>query len=93
MDTVLKQEIILKYNKAVKLENQKKKDDELLKMIPYESEKIIDEYQKKYNEFLQNKDNEIHELQKQIEELKEKRDSQNEILMKIPQYIRKFYRV
>lgn len=93
MDDVLKQEVYLKYTKAKKLEAQKNKDDELLKRIPYESEKLIKEYNEKYEKLLIKKQNEILELQAKIEKIKQENANIKQRFLNIPKYIRKFYKV
>ena len=84
MDEALEHEIVLKYNQARKLEEQKQKDDDLLSRIPLESESLIKEYEKKYETMLKNKDEEIVKLQKQLEEIQIKKETLKKKLSNIP---------
>lgn len=93
MDEVLKQEIIVKYNEAIKLEKLKEKDDSLLNRIPLESEHLIKEYKTKYEILLKSKDEEIEKLNKQLQEAQEKKESLKTKLSNIPVYIKKFYKI
>lgn len=93
MDETLRQEIFLKYNKAIKLEKQKEKDDDLLSRIPLESENLIKEYKVKYENMLKSKDEEIIKLQKQLEEIQNKNESLKTKFSNIPAYIKRIYRI
>lgn len=93
MDEALRKEIFLKYNQAIKLEKQKEKDDDLLIRVPLESEKLIEEYKVKYENMLDNKDEEIIKLQKQLEEIQNKNEVLKTKLSNIPSYIKRIYKI
>ena len=93
MDEALRKEIFLKYNQAIKLEKQKEKDDVLLSRIPLESEKLIEEYKVKYENMLNNKDEEIIKLQKQLEEIQSKNETLKTKFSNIPPYIKRIYKI
>lgn len=93
MDEALRKEIFLKYNQAIKLEKQKEKDDDLLSRIPLESEKLIEEYKVKYENMLNNKDEEIIKLQKQLEEIQNKNETLKTKFSNIPPYIKRIYKI
>ena len=93
MDEALRQEVFLKYNQAIELEKQKQKDDDLLSRIPLESESLIKEYEEKYENMLKSKDEEIVKLQKQLEEVQNKKEVLKTKFSNIPSYIKKFYKI
>lgn len=93
MDEALKQEVYLKYNQAIKLEKQTQEDDDSLSRIPAESEKLIKEYEVKYENRLKSKDNEIIKLQKQLEEIQNKKEALKIKYSNIPSYIKKIYKI
>lgn len=93
MDEALRQEVFLKYNQAIELEKQKQKDDDLLSRIPLESESLIKEYEEKYENMLKSKDEEIVKLQKQLEEIQNKKEILKTKFSNIPSYIKKFYKI
>ena len=63
MEDVLRKDISLKYNQALKLQTQNEKDEELLKKIPIESENLLNEYKEKHLHLIKRKDTEIKSLE------------------------------
>ena len=93
MENVLKEDITIKYNQALKLQDQNEKDEELLKRIPQESENLFSEYKAKYKKILMRKASEIKKLEKQIQEYEQKVQQNKQKLDNLPNYIKKLYRI
>ena len=93
METILKEDITVKYNKALKLQTQNEKDEELLKRIPNESEKLLNEYKEKHKQLLKRKESEIKNLELQLQEYEQKLQQNKQKIDNLPNYIKKLYRI
>lgn len=93
MENILKEDISLKYNQALKLQNQNEKDEELLKRIPIESENLLKEYKEKHQRLMKRKDTEIKSLEEQIQEYEQRIKQNKQKLENLPNYIKKLYRI
>ena len=93
MENILKEDISLKYNQALKLQNQNEKDEELLKRIPIESENLLKEYKEKHLHLIKRKDTEIKSLEEQIQEYEQRIKQNKQKLENLPNYIKKLYRI
>lgn len=93
MENILKEDISLKYNQALKLQNQNEKDEELLKRIPIESENLLKEFKEKHIHLIKRKDAEIKSLEEQIQEYEQRIKQNKQKLENLPNYIKKLYRI
>lgn len=93
MENILKEDISLKYNQALKLQNQNEKDEELLKRIPIESENLLKEFKEKHLHLIKRKDAEIKSLEEQIQEYEQRIKQNKQKLENLPNYIKKLYRI
>ena len=93
MEDVLRKDISLKYNQALKLQTQNEKDEELLKKIPIESENLLNEYKEKHLHLIKRKDTEIKSLEEQIQESEQRIKQNKQKLESLPNYIKKLYRI
>ena len=93
MEDVLRKDISLKYNQALKLQTQNEKDEELLKKIPIESENLLNEYKEKHLHSIKRKDTEIKSLEEQIQEYEQRIKQNKQKLESLPNYIKKLYRI
>ena len=93
MEDVLRKDISLKYNQALKLQTQNEKDEELLKKIPIESENLLNEYKEKHLHLIKRKDTEIKSLEEQIQEYEQRIKQNKQKLESLPNYIKKLYRI
>ena len=93
VENILKEDMSLKYNQALKLQSQNEKDEEILKRIPIESENLLKEYKEKHLHLIKRKDTEINSLEEQIQEYEQKIKQSEQIISKLPKYIKKIYKI